>query len=224
LKDAFGEGLDERIKEDVIGRSEKLKEQGAEIVEIQLPSFKYSLAVYYLMITSEISSNLARFDGIKYGFSEANLENTKSQDILDVYKLSREIGLGVEVKRRIILGTYALSAGYYDAYYKKAQLARELIKQELSEAFKKVDAILMPTSPVLPFKFGEKTDNPLEMYLADIFTITANVAMVPALVVPTIEIEEDGKKLKSGVQLLGRWWDEQGILNIGKQIEINNEE
>jgi aspartyl-tRNA(Asn)/glutamyl-tRNA(Gln) amidotransferase subunit A len=222
IKQFMDGGLDKRINDDIKDQLEKLKNSGAEIVELDFPNIKHSLAVYYLMVPSEISSNLARFDGIKYGLSEANLPNSRSKNILDVYNLSRELGFGSEVKRRIILGTYALSAGYFDAYYKKAQKVREVIKKDFLNIFKEVDAVLAPVSPSLPFKIGEKTDDPLSMYLVDIFTVSANVAMLPAIAVPTIKIEEDGRRLPLGVQLIGKWWDEQGILNIAKKIEEKN--
>ena len=222
LREFLDNGLDERIRKDIESQIEKLKNLGAEIVEVEMPDLKNILAIYYLMVAPEVSSNLARFDGIKYGFSEALEKNSKSNDILDVYKFSRQKALGAEPKRRIILGTYALSAGYYDAYYKKAQKAREMIKWKFWEVFQKVDAILSPVSPTLPFKIGEKSDNPLEMYLADIFTVSINVAMIPALALPTGKVTEDGKELALGVQLIGKWWGEQEILNIGKALEESN--
>ena len=213
------EGLDEDVRDLVKGRIDWAKEQGAEIVEVELPNFKYSLATYYLMITSEVSSNMARIDGIRFGFNEAVQEDSESKDLLDVYKKSRSIGLGEEVKRRIILGTYALSAGYYDAYYKKAQAVRELIKNDLKKAFEKVDFIIAPTSPTPAFKLGDKTEDPLAMYLADIYTVTANVAMIPAIAIPAGKVEREGKQLPVGMQLLGKWWDDWKLLGWAKQFE-----
>lgn len=214
----FNEGLDKRIKENIDKRIDWAKQQGAEFVEIDIPHIKNSLAVYYLMITSEVSSNLARFDGIKYGLSEAMLDDSKSKNILDVYLLSRELGFGAEVKRRIILGTHSLSAGYADAYYKKAQKVRELIKHEFKEVFNKVDVILTPTTPSPAFKFKEK-ENPLEMYLADIYTVPVNVAMLPGISIPAGTVEENEIALPAGMQLISKWWDEQNLLNIAGAFE-----
>ncbi len=214
------EGLDEDVRDLVQGRIDWAKKQGAEIVEIELPNFKYSLATYYMMITAEISSNMARIDGIRFGFNEAEQENSESKDLLDVYKKSRSMALGEEVQRRIILGTYVLSAGYYDAYYKKAQAVRELIKGDLKKAFEKVDCIISPTSPTPAFKLGDKSDDPLAMYLADIYTVTANVAQIPAIAIPAGKVERDGKQLPVGMQLLGNWWDDWKLLGIAKQFEV----
>lgn len=214
------EGLDKDVKDLIQKRIDWAKGQGAEIVNIELPNFKYSLATYYLMITSEISSNMARIDGIRFGFNEGKQENSVSKDLLDVYNKSRAIGLGDEVKRRIILGTYALSAGYYDAYYKKAQAVREVIKRELQETFTKVDCIIAPTSPTPAFKIGDKTEDPLAMYLADIYTVTANVAQIPAISIPAGTVKRDGKDLPVGMQLLGKWWDDWNLLALAKQFEI----
>ena len=214
------EGLDEDVRDLVQGRIDWAKKQGAEIVEIELPNFKYSLATYYMMITAEISSNMARIDGIRFGFNEAEQDNSESKNLLDVYKKSRSIALGEEVQRRIILGTYVLSAGYYDAYYKKAQAVREVIKGDLKMAFEKVDCIIAPTSPTPAFKLGDKSDDPLAMYLADIYTVTANVAQIPAIAIPAGRVEREGKQLPVGMQLLGNWWDDWKLLGIAKQFEI----
>ncbi|MDZ7612045.1 MAG: Asp-tRNA(Asn)/Glu-tRNA(Gln) amidotransferase subunit GatA [Candidatus Moranbacteria bacterium] len=220
-KEFMEEDFDAEIKEMIERQAEQAKKQGAEIVEISLPNVKYSLAVYYLMMPSEVSSNLARFDGVKYGYSEALKKNSKSKDIMDVYFNSRKEGFGEEVKRRIILGTYALSAGYKDAYYKKAQMVRELIKQDFRKAFEEVDLILGPTTPTPPFKIGEKTADPLEMYLADIFTVPVNIAMLPAVSMNGGWIEKEGKKLPLGMQLIGKWWGEQELLNAALAFEKN---
>ncbi len=214
------EGLDEDVRDLIKGRIDWAKKQGAEIVEIELPNFKYSLATYYLMITSEVSSNYARLDGIRFGFNEMIDGKGESKNLLDVYKKSRSIGLGEEVQRRIILGTYALSAGYYDAYYKKAQAVREIIKNDLKKAFEKVDCIIAPTSPTPAFKLGDKTEDPLQMYLADIYTVTANVAMIPAISIPAGMVEREGKNLPVGMQLLGKWWDDWKLLGLAKAMEI----
>ncbi len=237
------EGLDDDVRDLVRGKINWAKKRGAEIVEVELPNFKYSLATYYLMITSEVSSNMARIDGIRFGFNVAETsfseneilktpQNSHSSNfdplytggnlsLLDVYKKSRSEGLGEEVQRRIVLGTYALSAGYYDAYYKKAQAVRELIKNDLRKAFEKVDFIIAPTSPTPAFKLGDKTDDPLAMYLADIYTVTANVAMVPAIALPAGKVKQDGKQLPVGMQLLGKWWDDWKLLSWAKGFEID---
>jgi len=214
------DGLDEKIKMKMEERMKYAQQKGAQLIKIELPNFKHSLAVYYLMMASEVSSNLARLDGLRFGFNEALLEDAKSKNILDVYQLSRELALGDEVKRRIILGTYALSSGYYDAYYKKAQQIREVIKQELKMVFEKVDCIISPTTPTPAFKIGEKSQNPLAMYLTDIYTVGANVAMIPAISIPAGTVEKDGKELPVGLQLLGNWWQEDELLNLAEALEV----
>ncbi len=221
IKEFFGEGLDHSVKKIVEERISFAQEQGAEIIEVELPHIQYSMAVYYLMMPSEVSSNLARFDGIRYGFSDAVDNDSASKTILDVYLQSRAKALGDEPKRRVILGTYALSAGYYDAYYKKAQRVRELIKMEMRDVFKKVDVLLSPTSPTPAFKIGDKSDDPLEMYLADVYTVSANVAMIPAISIPAGSIQEDKSQLPVGIQLMGKWWDEQKLFNASKALEIS---
>jgi aspartyl-tRNA(Asn)/glutamyl-tRNA(Gln) amidotransferase subunit A len=220
-KEFFDENLDGKIKKIIESQTDWAKKEGAEIVEVSLPNVKYALAVYYLTMPSEVSSNLARFDGIKYGYSDVLKENSSSENLMEVYFNSRKDGFGSEVKRRIILGTYALSAGYKDAYYKKAQKVRELIKKDFSEAFKKVDLMLTPTTPSAAFKMGEKTQDPLDMYLADIFTVPVNVAMLPAVSINGGFLEEEGKKLPVGMQLIGSWWQEQEILNGASAFERN---
>jgi len=223
VKDFFEkEGLDPEVKEIIQGRLHWAEKQGAKIVEVQFPNFNYSLATYYLMITSEVSSNMARIDGIKYGFNISQQPGEEKLSLIDVYKKSRAQGLGAEVKRRIILGTYALSAGYYDAYYKKAQAVRELIKGDLKKIFQEVDCLVAPTSPTPPFKLGEKADDPLAMYLADVYTVTANVAMIPAISLPAGRVEREGKKLPVGLQLWGKWWDDWKLLEIAHQFELKN--
>ena len=203
------EGDVRKSLEDVI---EKYKKLGAEIVEIEMPYSKYALPVYYILQPCEVSSNLARFDGIKYGLRIK---------LLETYLDSRRYGFGKEVKRRIMLGTYALSSGYYDAYYLRAQKVRTLIKKDFDEVFSKVDLILTPTTPTPAFKIGEKTEDPLMMYLADIFTITANIAGVPAISVPGEEVAYEGKKLPLGFQLMGKWFDEENLLRAAHAYEIN---
>ncbi len=216
-----GEGLGKNVEKKVreaIGKYEKL---GAKIVDISFPSADFSLATYYIIMPSEVSSNMARFDGIRFGRSVgAESEKTGADYTLwDIYFKTRAKYLGKEVKRRIMLGTYALSAGYYDQYYLKAQKVRALIKKEFEEAYKKVDLILSPTSPTTAFKIGEKTENPLAMYLADIYTVTANIVGVPAISVPCGTIEAEGKNLPVGLQLMGKWFDEETLLNAAYVFE-----
>ena len=212
---------------------ETFKNAGAEILDIKIPFAKYALPAYYLIMPSEVSSNLARFDGIKYGLSVNDKEDTTlpaslrealqagDRTLLETYLDSRKYGLGAEAKRRIMLGTYALSAGYYDAYYLRAQKVRTLIKKDFEKVFKEIDLILTPTSPTPAFKLGEKTENPLEMYLADIFTVTANIAGVPAISVPGPEVTVNGKKLPFGFQLMGKWFDEENLLRAAHAYEVN---
>ncbi|MEA2006589.1 MAG: Asp-tRNA(Asn)/Glu-tRNA(Gln) amidotransferase subunit GatA [Patescibacteria group bacterium] len=215
VKEFFGNGLDGRVEKVVKEMLEKAEKNGAELVELEMPMLKHSLAIYYLMMPSEVSSNLARLDGIRYGLNESK----KSKSILDVYLKSRKAGFGDESKRRIILGTYVLSSGYYDAYYKKAQSVRELVKEEFADAFEKVDVLVSPTSPTPAFKIGEKAQDPLEMYLTDVYTVSANVGMIPAISIPAGVVVEAGKKLPVGLQLMGKWWDEQNMLNVAAGFE-----
>lgn len=222
IREFFAEGLDPKVRKVIEAKIAYAENQGAEIIDVDIPHLKYSMAVYYIMMPSEVSSNLARLDGMRYGFSDAANKNSKSRTILDVYLNSRAVAFGNEPKRRIILGTYALSSGYYDAYYKKAQQVREVIKREIDDVFEKVDVLLSPTSPTPAFKIGDKTDDPLEMYLADVYTVTANVAMIPAISIPAGVVSVDGKDLPVGLQLMGKWWDEQKLLNISKALESNN--
>ena len=186
---------------------------GAEIVDVELPHSKYSIAVYYILATAEASSNLARFDGVRYGYRAEDSANLK-----EMYMKTREEGFGEEVKRRIMLGTYVLSSGYYDAYYSKAQKVRTLLKQDFHQAFQKCDAILTPTSPTTAFKIGEKSDDPLAMYLNDIYTASANLASIPGISVPC-GVSSDG--LPIGLQLLGDNWTEAMLLNLSSQYEKN---
>lgn len=214
-------GLDKKVEQKIKEAIEKYEKIGAKIVDISLPSTDYALATYYVIMPCEVSSNLARFDGIRYGQSvNVESENTEvDYSLWDIYLKTRAKYLGREVKRRIMLGTYALSAGYYDQYYLKAQKVRTLVKKEFKNAFKKVDLILGPTSPTLAFRIGEKTVDPLEMYLADIYTVTANIAGLPAISLPCGTIKEDGKNLPVGLQLTGKWFDEETLLNAAFVFE-----
>jgi len=205
------EGLDDKIRQKVYEAAEKFRSMGAEIFNVSLPSSEFALYTYYLIMSSEVSSNLARFDGIKYGQS-LNSENSTGLSLLDIYNKSRKEYFGPEVKRRIMLGTYALSAGYWDQYYLKAQKVRALIKKEFENVFSKVDLILGPTTPTPAFKIGEKISNPVEMYLADIYTVTANIAGVPAISVPAGTVSLDQSELPIAIQLTGKWFDEESLL------------
>ena len=192
---------------------ELLKDAGAKIVNISLPHTKYSLPTYYVLAPAEASSNLARYDGVRYGY-RASLESDGR--INDLYKITRSEGFGAEVQRRIMIGTYVLSSGYYDAYYLKAQKVRKLIKNDFDEAYKKVDAILTPSTPSSAFKIGEKTNDPVSMYLNDIFTVPVNLAGLPGISIPA---GHDSKGYPLGLQIIGKAFDEQNILNIAFAME-----
>jgi len=210
-KEYFAEGLDPEVKQAVDAAIKKYEELGCEIVEISMPHTEYAVATYYILATAEASSNLGRYDGVRYGHRSADAEGLR-----DLYFKSRSEGFGEEVKRRIMLGTYVLSAGYYDAYYLKAQRVRTLIKQDFVEAFEKVDAIICPTSPTTAFKAGEKMDDPLQMYLSDINTISLNLYGGCGLSIPC-GFDKDGMPI--GVQLLGKYFDEGTILNLAYAYE-----
>jgi aspartyl-tRNA(Asn)/glutamyl-tRNA(Gln) amidotransferase subunit A len=210
-KEYLGEGLDGEVRRTTEAAVQKLARLGCEIVEVSLPHTKYAVPAYYIVATAEASSNLARFDGVRYGFRAPSVRS-----LSEMYRRSRDQGFGAEVKRRIMLGTYALSAGYYDAYYLKAQKVRTLLTRDFEEAFKNVDAIVTPTSPTAAFKLGEKVDDPLAMYLADIYTVTANLAGIPGISIPCGETKE---KLPIGLQILGRHFDEVMILRVANAYE-----
>ena len=213
-KEYFIEGLDKDVSEAIKDAIGVFKKAGAELVDITLPHTEYAISVYYLVATAEASSNLARYDGVKYGLRVAD------GGLLDMYKLTRDAGFGAEVKRRIMLGTYSLSAGYYEAYYKKASEMRTLIKMDFEEAFKKCDIILTPTSPTAAFKLGEKIADPLTMYLSDIFTISCNLAGIPGISIPCGFTKEN---LPVGLQLLGKPLDEATLLRAAYNYEKNTE-
>jgi aspartyl-tRNA(Asn)/glutamyl-tRNA(Gln) amidotransferase subunit A len=213
-KEYLIEGTDPQVKAAINAAVKHLNSLGAEIVDVSLPHTNYAVAVYYILATAEASANLARFDGVRYGYRAAN-----PKDLLDHYGRTREEGFGLEVKRRIILGTYVLSSGYYDAYYLRAQKVRALIRQDFAKAFEKVDALISPTSPVPAFKFGERTADPLQMYLADIFTSPANLAGICGISVPCGFADADGQRLPIGLQLLGKALDEARILQIAHAYE-----
>jgi aspartyl-tRNA(Asn)/glutamyl-tRNA(Gln) amidotransferase subunit A len=211
IKETLGEGIDSDVKQSISEAMQQLKDLGAEFHEISCPNFRYGLASYYLIATSEASSNLARFDGVKYGYRSSDAEN-----LLEMYNETRAAGFGAEVKRRIMLGTYALSAGYYDAYYLKAQKVRTLIKQDFDQAFEQVDVLVCPTAPTPAFKVGENSDDPLSLYLGDIMTITINLAGVPALSIPC---GFNTQGLPIGLQMIGNVLQEETILKLAYAYE-----
>ncbi|MFN4227219.1 MAG: Asp-tRNA(Asn)/Glu-tRNA(Gln) amidotransferase subunit GatA [Candidatus Ratteibacteria bacterium] len=210
-KEYFIEGIDKEIKERIFEILKILENQGMIIEEISLPHTDYGIATYYIIATAEASSNLARFDGVKYGYRSKNYKN-----LIEMYMKTRGEGFGQEVKRRIILGTYVLSSGYYEAYYLKAQKVRTLIKNDFEQAFKKVDIILTPTTPELPFKLGEKKDDPLKMYLSDIFTVNVNLSGLPAINLPS---GFSSNKLPIGVQFISPYFKEEILLNLSYKLE-----
>lgn len=211
IKELCSEGLTPDVNTAMQKTIETYKSLGAEIVEISLPLIKYSIAVYYVIATAEASSNLARFDGVKYGYRTASPEN-----LYDMYVKTRAEGFGDEVKRRIMLGTYALSSGYYDAYYKKAQQLRRLVKQDFDNAFEKVDVLISPTCPHTAFDIGSKVSDPLSMYLTDIATITANLAGIPAMNIP---VGLDSTGMPIGLQLQANCLNENKLLNVAFKLE-----
>ena len=208
------EGLDPQVKSAVNTAIKQLESLGAQVVDVNLPNTDHGIAVYYFIATAEASANLARFDGVRYGYRAKD-----PKDLLDHYGRTRGDGFGAEVKRRIILGTYVLSSGYYDAYYVRAQKVRALIRQDFVNAFEKVDAIISPTSPVPAFKIGERTEDPLAMYLADIFTATGNLAGICGISVPCGLANVNGGQLPIGLQILGKSLDEARIFKIAQAYE-----
>jgi aspartyl-tRNA(Asn)/glutamyl-tRNA(Gln) amidotransferase subunit A len=206
----FIEGMDKEIEASLKKALKHLESLGAEIIEVSLPHTGYAIATYYILATSEASSNLARYDGVKYGF------RADGKDLMDMYMKTKAKGFGAEVKRRIMLGTYALSSGYYEAYYRKAQQVRTLIKKDFENAFKKVDIIATPTAPTTAFKIGEKAADPLQMYLSDIFTISVNLAGVPGISLPC---GFTSLNLPIGLQLIGKHFDEESILKVSHAYE-----
>ncbi|HDK36285.1 MAG TPA: Asp-tRNA(Asn)/Glu-tRNA(Gln) amidotransferase subunit GatA [Bacteroidetes bacterium] len=210
-KEYLGEGLDPEVRKAIENALKLLENEGAIVEEISLPHTEYAIAAYYILATAEASSNLARYDGARYGFRSSGIRNLE-----EMYTKSRSAGFGDEVKRRIMLGTYVLSAGYYEAYYRKAQKVRTLIKQDFEDAFKKYDVIVTPTSPTTAFKLGEKMDDPLQMYLSDIYTISANLAGIAGLSLPC---GKDSGGLPIGMQILGKPFDEKTVLRTGQSLE-----
>jgi len=210
-KEFFGEGINDEVKSAILAQVEELKAKGAVVEKFSMPIVEHALSIYYILSSAEASSNLSRFDGVKYGY-----RSEKASDMNELYENSRSEGFGPEVKRRIMLGTYVLSSGYYDAYYNKALKARTLVVEEFNKAFDKYDVIIGPTVPTTAFKLGEKTSNPLEMYLSDICTVPVNIAGVPAISVP---VGFDSKGLPIGMQIIGRAFDEKTILRVAYNTE-----
>jgi len=213
-KEYFISGMQPEVETSVKAAVRQLEELGAEIVEVSLPNTEHAVAVYYIIATAEASSNLARYDGMKYGY------RAPAKDLLETYLKTRQEGFGAEVKRRIMLGTYALSAGYYDAYYLKAQKVRALIKRDFDEAFKRCEVIVTPTTPTTAFKIGEKTADPLQMYLSDIFTISVNLAGLPGMSLPC---GFDNAKMPIGMQIIGKHFDETTMLRVAHAYESATE-
>src|SRR5204863_56268 len=209
-REYFGEGLDEEVRQAVEAAIEALKKLGCEIVPVSLPHTPYAIPTYYLIATAEASSNLARYDGVRYSHRARDVKT-----LSEMYRRSRDQGFGAEVKRRIMLGTYALSAGYYDAYYLKAQKVRTLIKQDFDKAFAQVDALVAPTSPTVAFKYGARLQDPVAMYLSDACTLPVNMAGLPGLSVPCGLSEG----LPVGLQFIGKPWDERTLFELGRAFE-----
>jgi len=210
-REYFAEGLDAEVRAAVESGIARLRSSGCEIVQISLPHTAYAVPTYYLVATAEASANLARFDGVRYGYRAKGVRT-----LFEMYRKSRDEAFGAEVKRRIMLGTYALSSGYYDAYYLKAQRVRTLLTRDFEAAFQKVDAIVTPTAPTAAFKIGEKSDDPLSMYLADIYTVTADLAGIPGISVPCGKTQSG---LPIGLQVLGRHFDESTVLRVAAAVE-----
>ena len=210
-KEYFGSGLDAEVRTAVVAAIQQLASLGCEVVPVSLPHTEYAIPAYYIVATAEASANLARYDGVRYGFRARG-----AKTLAAMYRETRDGGFGMEVKRRVMLGTYALSAGYYDAYYLKAQKVRTLLTRDFEEAFKQVDVIAAPTAPTAAFKLGEKADDPLSMYLADIYTVTANLAGIPGISVPCGETREG---LPIGLQILGCHFDEATVLRVAHGYE-----
>ncbi len=210
-KEYFGKGLNADIEKTVLEAIKTLESMGMQAIEVSLPHTEYAVAAYYILACAEASANLSRYDGVKYGYRSGHADN-----LMDMYTNTREEGFGEEVKRRILLGTFVLSSGYYDAYYLKGQKARTLIKQDFEEAYKKCDLMVGPIAPAPAFKLGEKLDDPLQMYLSDIFTISANLAGIPAMSIPCGQSKDN---LPIGLQLMGKHFDEETLLNVAHRYQ-----
>ncbi len=215
-KEFFGQGMNSEVEKIVQSAIDFYRRNGAEIVEVSLPHVKYALSVYYIIMPAEVASNLARFDGIRYGYSKIKNQKSAIKNLEDVYISSRTEGFGDEAKRRIILGNYVLSSGYYDAYYKKAQQVRTLVKKDFEKAFEKVDILITPVSPTAAFKIGEKTDDPMQMYLSDIHTVPINPAGVPAISIPAGFTLDN---LPVGIQIIGPHLAEESIFKVANAFQ-----
>lgn len=215
-KQALGEGLDPRIKDLFLSKVAQLKAAGYSVEEVDMPLLAYALSIYYTLMPAEVSTNLARFDGIKYGLQA---ESVGHDDITSYYQKIRSEGFGDEVKRRILLGTFVLSSANYDGYYLKAQKAREQLCVDFDTVFSSYDILLLPTSPEVAWKMGEKSDDPLTMYLADMYTIPANMARLPAMSIPMGMIEDRGEQMPAGIQIMAQKWAEEKLFAFGKIIE-----
>jgi aspartyl-tRNA(Asn)/glutamyl-tRNA(Gln) amidotransferase subunit A len=207
----FVEGLDSRIRDKIMSAVRVMEDGGAQVIEISLPHTRYAISAYYLIATAEASSNLARYDGVKYGFRSTG----ETADLLEMYESTRSQGFGREVKRRIMLGSYVLSAGYYEAYYRKAQKVRRLVKEDFDRAFARVDCMISPVSPCLPFRLGEKMEDPLQMYLVDVYTSPLNMSGLPGMSLPCGRV--DG--LPVGMQIIGKPFDEETVLQVGSAYQ-----
>ncbi len=212
--ECFGEGLSENVRKSVLHAAEQMKSLGATVTEVSIPSIRYALSAYYVLSSAEASSNLARFDGIRYGYRAKEYE-----DLGELYRKSREEGFGLEVKRRIMLGTFALSSGYQDQYYQKAQQARDVLRMEYLEVLEACDAVLTPVAPTVAFRLGEKTADPMEMYMGDLYTVTANLTGLPAVSVPCGSVHDGGATLPVGMSLLGAMHSLKSLLTIADVYE-----
>jgi len=216
-REYFVEGIDPQVREAIDAAIDVLKQRGAAFHDISLPHTEYAIATYYIVATAEASSNLARYDGVQYGLRRQP-KDVRKTPLIDMYEETRDAGLGSEAKRRIMLGTYSLSSGYYDDYYLKGLKVRTLIKQDFDKAFQRLDAIITPTAPTTAFKIGEKTDNPLSMYLSDVYTISANLSGIPAISIPCGFSKE---RLPIGLQILAKPFDEAMLFRIAYAYEQN---
>ena len=215
-KQALGEGLDPRIKEVFLSRIAQLRNLGYQIEEIDLPIMEYAVPMYYTLMPAEVSTNLARFDGIKFGLQSTS---TGHEDIAAYYQHIRSSGFGEEAKRRILLGTFVLSSANYEGYYLKAQQARTQLTSDFDAIFEKYDLVLTPTAPEVAWKFGERSEDPLKMYMSDMYAIPANMAGLPAMSVPMGMIEDRGEMLPTGLQIMGQRWNESKVFALGKIVE-----
>jgi aspartyl-tRNA(Asn)/glutamyl-tRNA(Gln) amidotransferase subunit A len=209
-KEYLGEGLDDSIRQGVSRTADRLRNLGADVLDVSLPMTEYGIAAYYVLVTAEASSNLARYDGIRYGY------RAEARSLVEMYERSRSEGFGDEVKRRIMLGTYVLSAGYYEAYYERAQRVRRLIQEDFERVFSDVDVLLTPTTPTTAFKLREKIDDPLQMYLNDVYTVTANLAGIPAI---SVTIQTDSTDLPMGAQVLAPAFSENLLFKVAAAVE-----